>query len=374
MEFRARWYQKAFHQALVGDACDRAIAVWHRRAGKDEVVLHGFRDLSINRVGTYWHCLPAYAQARKALWTAINAHTGKRRIDEIFPPECRETTREQEMFIQFRWGSTWQLIGSDAYDATVGAGPVGIAYSEWALANPSAWAYHRPMLEESRGKAAFITTPRGNNHAKAMLDMAKASPRWFAEVLSVADTGALSQPQLDEALAEYQALYGIDFGRAYFEQEYLCSFSGAMVGAYFGAEMARAEREDRVGAVPVDARHRVHTVWDLGRAVNNPIWCFQVIGGQLRIVDFHIPESEDLEEWVRWLDDRGYRGNDYVPHDIVVTEWGSRRTRFETLVLLGTPAGPHRQGQRWPTACRPGGWRSMPRSSTRIGPSTASKG
>ena len=136
-------------------------------------------------------------------------------------------------------------------------------------------------------------------------------------------------------MAQYQALYGIDFGRAYFEQEYLCSFSGAMVGAYFGAEMARAEREDRVGAVPVDARHRVHTVWDLGRAVNNPIWCFQVIGGQLRVVDFHIPESEDLEEWVRWLDDRGYRGNDYVPHDIVVTEWGSRRTRFETLVLLG---------------------------------------
>ena len=58
MEFRARWYQKAFHQALVGDACDRAIAVWHRRAGKDEIVLHGFRDLSIRRIGTYWHCLP----------------------------------------------------------------------------------------------------------------------------------------------------------------------------------------------------------------------------------------------------------------------------------------------------------------------------
>ena len=93
-EFRARWYQKAFHQALVGDEHDRAIAVWHRRAGKDEVVLHGFRDLSIKRVGTYWHCLPEYAQARKALWTAINAHTGRRRIDEIFPPECRETTRE----------------------------------------------------------------------------------------------------------------------------------------------------------------------------------------------------------------------------------------------------------------------------------------
>ena len=182
MEFRARWYQKAFHQALVGDACDRAIAIWHRRAGKDEVVLHGFRDLSIRRIGTYWHCLPEYAQARKALWTAINAHSGKRRIDEIFPPECRETTREQEMFIQFKWGCTWQLIGSDAYDATVGAGPVGIAYSEWALANPSAWAYHRPMLEESRRQGRLHHHPARQQprqgHARAWRRRARAgSPR-----------------------------------------------------------------------------------------------------------------------------------------------------------------------------------------------------
>jgi phage terminase large subunit len=244
-------------------------------------------------------------------------------------------TREQEMFIQFKWGSTWQLIGSDAYDATVGAGPVGIAYSEWALANPSAWAYHRPMLEESRGKAAFITTPRGNNHAKAMFDYAERTPRWFSQVLTVEETKALTPEQLEEALSEYQSLYGIDFGRAYFEQEYLCSFSGAMVGAYFGAEMAKAEREGRIKPVPVLEALPVHTVWDLGKAVNNPIWCFQVIGQQLRVVDFYIPESEDIEEWVRWLDERGYKGNDYVPHDIVVTEWGSKRTRFETLVSLG---------------------------------------
>jgi len=42
------------------------------------------------------------------------------------------------MFVRMPWGSTWHLIGSDRYDATVGAGPVGIAYSEWALSNPSA--------------------------------------------------------------------------------------------------------------------------------------------------------------------------------------------------------------------------------------------
>jgi hypothetical protein len=73
----------------------------------------------------------------------------------------------------------------------------------------------------------------------------------------------------------------------------------------------------------------------LGATHNNPIWCFQVIGGQLRIVDFYIPESDDLADWCAWLTAQGYAGNDYVPHDIMVTEWGSKRTRIETLRQLG---------------------------------------
>src|SRR3546814_19768025 len=87
------------------------------------------------------------------------------RSDEAFPPETRKRTLNDEMFIELNNGSTWQCIGSDRYNATVGAGPVFISYSEWALCNPSAWAYHRPMLEENGGGAAFITTPRGQNPA-----------------------------------------------------------------------------------------------------------------------------------------------------------------------------------------------------------------
>lgn len=333
-EFRVRWYQRAFHEALVNQKKKRLIEIAHRRWGKDEIVLNGFRELSQKRVGTYWHCFPEYAQARKAIWNGVNGHTGKRRIDEAFPPEIRKRINDNDMFIETTWGSTWQLLGSDRYDATVGSGPVGIAYSEWALCNPGAWAYHKPMIEESNGTAAFITTPRGNNHAKTMFDRAVGNDNWFAELSSVLDTGALTDAQLAESLAEYQDLYGIDLGRAMFEQEYYCSFSGAMVGAYWGAEVAQAERDGRICEVPVDHNYPVHTAWDLGKAVNNPIWCFQVIDGKPRIVDFYRPESDDLEDWIRWLDDKGYKGNDYVPHDAVVTEWGTKRTRVETLQLL----------------------------------------
>ena len=333
--FRVRKYQQAFHRNWITLEKRRLIEIAHRRWGKDEIALNVTRDLALQRPASYWHCLPEYAQARKAIWAAVNPHTGKRRVDEAFPGEIRESVNEQEMFIKLRNGSTWQIVGSDRYNALVGSGVAGVVFSEWALANPSAWGYIRPMVEENGGWAAFITTPRGNNHAKAMYDMARSNPKWFAEVSDVHTTGALSQEALDEALAEYRAIYGLDFGLALFEQEYLCSFSSAMVGAYFGAEMSRAEREGRVKPVPVDIKYPVHTAWDLGKATNNPIWCFQVIGQQLRIVDFYQPESDDLEEWCATLNARGYTGNDYVPHDILVTEWGSKRTRIETLRALG---------------------------------------
>lgn len=341
IERRIRWYQQEFHKALVSGKRRRLIEIAHRRWGKDEIVLQAICEVANNpncpnfRVGNYWHCLPEYAQGKKAIWDAVNANTGRKRLDEAFPPEIVKRRNNTEMFIEFHSGSTYQIIGSDRYDSTVGSGPVGIVYSEWALANPSAWGYHRPMIEENGGWAAFITTPRGNNHAKRMYDMALTSDKWFAELSDVHQTGALSQERLDEALADYQAIYGDDFGRSMFEQEYLCSFSGAMIGAYFGAEMNAAEREGRICTVPVDTRYPVHTAWDLGKAVNNPIWCFQVIAGKPVIVDFYRPDSDDLEEWVAWLKGKGYTGTDYVPHDIVVQEWGTKRTRFETLKMLG---------------------------------------
>lgn len=177
--------------------------------------------------------LPLQTQVRKAIWTAVNPHTGIRRIDEAFPHEIRENTNDTEMFIRFKNGATWQCVGSDGYNNLVGAGVAGVTFSEWALCNPSAWGYIRPMIEENDGWAAFITTPRGRNHAKSLYDMAKADMdkggRWFAEVSSIQDTGALSPEQIKESMAEYIALYGEDLGQAQFEQEYNCFKPDALV-------------------------------------------------------------------------------------------------------------------------------------------------
>lgn len=318
----------------------RAIAAWHRRAGKDDVLLHRTAVAMFERPASYWHCLPEFEQARKAIWTAVNPHTGKRRIDEAFPPEIRESKDEQSMFLRLKNGATWQLIGSDRYNNLVGAGVAGVTFSEFALANPSAWGYIRPMIEENGGWAAFISTPRGRNHFKSLLDMAQRSPSWFAQVLNITDTGALTQEQTDESVEEYVSLYGEDLGRAQFEQEYLCSFNAAILGAFYAREMLALRAEGRIAEIEPDPSRPVHTAWDIGVRDDTSIWWFQVVGAQVFVLDCYTASGAGVEHYAEVCERRArehgwLRGVDYVPHDAKVKEWGTGRTRVETMREYG---------------------------------------
>jgi len=291
----------------------RAIAVWHRRAGKDEIALHHTAVSAFRKIGNYWHCLPEYAQARKAIWTAVNPHTGARRIDEAFPLSLRESTNDHEMFIRLINGSTFQCIGSDQYSRTVGSSAAGVVFSEYALSNPSAWAYMRPMLEENDGWAVFITTPRGRNHAKALYDYAAQRDDWFSELLPVSATGALSVEQQANALAEYKALYGADAGQAAYDQEYEVSFSASIPGSFYAAEMALVRAEGRIIAdVEALPDRPVHRAWDLGVTDSTSIWLYQAQGGQIVMLD-HITNSGVGVEWYRDELFRLYEARGWTP-------------------------------------------------------------
>ena len=337
--WRPRPYQQPMWDYLERGG-KRAIGAWHRRAGKDDVLLHRTAVAAFERPATYWTALPEYAQARKALWAAVNPHTGKRRIDEAFPQELRASTNEQEMFIRFHNGSTWQLVGSDRYNSLVGAGVAGVTFSEFALANPSAWGYIRPMLEENNGWAAFISTPRGRNHFKSLMDMARGNPTWFAQTLSIHDTNALSAEQVEESQQEYIALYGEDMGRAQFAQEYEVSFNAAILGAFYAREMHAVRSEGRIASIQPIPGRPVHRAWDIGVRDDNSIWWFQVVGPRIYILDCYTASGVGVDHYAEVIQQRREEhgfvdGNDYVPHDAKVLEWGSGRTRVESMILHG---------------------------------------
>lgn len=283
--------------------------MWHRRAGKDELALHWTAVAAHKRVGTYWHMLPVAKQARKAIWDAINPHTGKRRIDEAFPPALRETTRDNEMFIKFVNGSTWQVVGSDNYDNLVGSPPIGIVFSEYALAKPQAWDFLRPILAENGGWSLFIYTARGRNHGADLFEMAKSNPKWFAQRLTVDDTQAISPAIIKE---ERDSGMSEDMIR----QEYYCSFDAAVMGAYYGELLNSAEAEGRVCGVPYDSSALVTTAWDLGYGDDTAIWFAQIIGQQVNVIDYYENRGVGLDHYAKVLQSKPYAYHKHLlPHD-----------------------------------------------------------
>lgn len=306
----------------------RAVAVWHRRAGKDSTVLNYTASAAHERIGTYWHMLPMAAQARKVIWDGISKD-GQRMIDQAFPLPLREATNKQEMKIELRCGSIWQLVGSDNYNSLIGANPIGVVFSEYAVADPAAWDYIRPILAENGGWALFIYTPRGRNHGHKLYVAAERSDKWFCEILKASDTHAISeeaiQDERDAGMSEEMI-----------EQEFYCSFDAPLVGAYYGKEMKAAEDAGRVSNVPYDPAIPVSTAWDLGIGDSMAIWFFQEVGKEIRLIDHHEETGQGMPHYAKVLQDKPYVYAEHLaPHDIEVRELGTGKSRKEVLAGLG---------------------------------------
>lgn len=287
-------------------------------------------------VGNYWHMLPEAAQARKAIWKAVNPHTGKKRIDEAFPLKMRRATNDTEMFIEFINGSTWQVVGSDNFNSLVGSTPRGVVFSEWALANPASWAMLRPILAENGGWALFITTPRGKNHAKTMADGHRKDAAWFVQELPATETGVFTPEQLEGERQEYITDHGEAEGGALFQQEYMVSYDAAVIGAYYAGEMAKARQEGRIGRVPYEPAAPVETWWDLGISDTMAIWFAQRVGREVRLIDYYQANGQGLAHYAKVLQDKPYvYGRHIGPHDIEVRELGTGQSRLEVAKLLG---------------------------------------
>jgi phage terminase large subunit len=306
---------------IPSESARHAELIWHRRAGKDEICMHNAACAMVERPATYWHMLPKANQVRKAIWQAVNPTSGIRRIDEAFPDQLF-SKNETEMMVKCRYNpSTWQCLGSDNYEGAIGSPPLGITWSEWAQANPSARGYLRPIIAENKGWQVFITTPRGKNHAYQTFESAKKNPNAFAQLLTVHDTGMLNPQELLVELQEYVDTYGEDMGLALYEQEYECSFTAAIMGAYYGAEFARIDREGRICHCPYEAPWPVHVAMDIGYDDDTAIYWFQIVGGEPRIIGSYANSGKDPDHYCSVL--LGKEVSINFVHDKLEVEFGA---------------------------------------------------
>ncbi|TMJ44881.1 MAG: hypothetical protein E6G86_03045 [Alphaproteobacteria bacterium] len=174
----------------------------------------------------------------------------------------------------------------------------------------------------------FIGTPKGRNAFFALWRRAQSEANWFSLMLKASDTGLIAANELNLARR--------DLSEEQYAQEFECSFEAAVVGAYYGKLMARAEEERRVGRVPHDPAAPVWTSWDLGMRDATAIWFAQAIGRELRIIDYYEGCGVDLGHYVRELAAKPYvYAGHIVPHDAQAKELGTGKSRLEVLAQLG---------------------------------------
>lgn len=339
--WRPREYQQEYlsHMFAGGQfpTRKRAQLVWHRRAGKDSTVINSLAVAAHIRTGTYWHMLPTLNQGRKVVWNGVDKD-GRRIIKQAFPEGLIESINENDMLIRFKNGSFYQVVGSDNYDSLVGTNPLGVAFSEWSIADPTAWNFVRPILKENGGFATFIYTPRGKNHAHEMWEMAKRNKRWFTSHKTVRDTfrddgtPVISEQDVDDEREE-GVLEEI------IQQEYYCSFAGVNVGSIYGrhlqkyAETNQFDFEERMGQ-HWNPDLLVFTAWDIGRNDATAVWFYQIVGTDVLIIDYVEGRGMDAEEWLEKL------GREFpyplatpaLPHDAKAKTFSAKYTPEEIFI------------------------------------------
>jgi hypothetical protein len=227
-KFLPRTYQLPILDAILNKGYKRVLAILPRRAGKDIVGFNLCIRACLQKVCTIYYIFPTYSQARKVIWQGIT-NTGEQIIDYI-PEEIISSKNSQEMSIQFTNGSRLQLVGSDNYDSLMGTNPQGIVFSEYALQDPRAYQYLRPILTSNEGWALFLSTPRGKNHLFELYEIAKQHDSWFCYKLTVEDTNHISLHEIEKE--RHDGVMSEDL----IQQEYYCFPSDQQVLTSMGCK------------------------------------------------------------------------------------------------------------------------------------------
>lgn len=299
-----------------------SVIIAHRRAGKTVACLMDMLDHALRAKlpnSRYAYISPFFVQSKSVAWDYLKA----------FAKPVMLSVNESELRVDLINGSRISLYGGDNGERLRGLALDGVILDEYADMPPNLWnAVVRPALADRKGWGVFIGTVKGRNQLWNLYAGAQSDPEWYSNVLRASETGIIPEDELEDVKRTTTP--------EAFAAEFECDPSAAILGAYFGKDIAEAERAGRITNVSYDDALPVHTSWDLGIGDSTAIWFFQVVGHEIRIIDHYEANGHAIPHYVSELASRGYRyGNDYVPHDARVRSLETGRTRIETLQNLG---------------------------------------
>lgn len=322
MEVRIRlrpWQKRALEKL---DTRDYGVLICHRRFGKTVLAVARLCRNAAQGGSSYRgaYIAPTCRQAKDVAWDYV------KRIALA----AGAKVNEGELRVDFPNGARIRLYGAENPDSLRGLNLCDVVFDEVAQMPYAMWSeIVLPMLLATHGRALFLGTPKGRNALWKVWENARLhEEKWAALMYRASETGILSEEDLAVARRESS--------EAEYEQEYECSFTAAVTGAYYGRLMEQLDREGRIASVPYRPGFPVMTAWDLGFSDSTAIWFAQLVGSEVHVIDYCQASGVGLEHYVRELQKRGYvYGEHLFPHDAAASELGTGTTRLETLRRLG---------------------------------------
>jgi hypothetical protein len=317
--YKPREHQLKVHELLEGKRF--AVVVAHRRFGKTVAALnHLIREAVLNEKETprYAYIAPTYGQAKRVAWDYLVKYT----------TPLGGTNNISELRVDF-WGRRIQLYGSDNPDSLRGQYFDGVIIDEVGDQNPKIWTdIVRPALADRKGWCLFIGTPKGHNHFKELRDRAEKEDGWGLLEFKASETGVVDDTELKAAKNE--------MGEDKYRQEFECSFDAAVEGSYYGQILNELEEKKHMQEIPREELSRTFTAWDLGMGDSTSIWVAQLVGTEVRLIDYYENHGVGLDHYVKWIKDNDYSKAEHIlPHDVRVRELGTGKSRMEMLEESG---------------------------------------
>ena len=117
---------------------------------------------------------------------------------------------------------------------------------------------------------------------------------------------------------------------------WLGAFDERFQGSVYASQIKNAREAGRITSVPIKQGVQVHTVWDLGKSDYTSIWFFQVIGLEVRVVDFYECNNEELDHYADLIRSKGYNyGRHFLPHDSKHERLGMKLSIKDQLSEMG---------------------------------------
>lgn len=304
------------------------VLVCHRRFGKTVFSIMEMIDRALRcdlKNPQFAYIAPTYGQAKRVAWEYLKDFT--KGIPGATPNESElridipRPDRDDKIRIM--------LLGAENPDSLRGIYLDGVVLDEYAQCDPTIWGQViRPALSDRIGWGIFIGTPKGQNHFYDIFNAAIPLDSWYVAVHKASDTNVVDADELLEAQATMTD--------EEYEQEYECSFSAALLGAYYGKYMNELESANQITRVPYDTNAVVDTYWDLGISDSTAIWFIQIVGREVHVIDYLEIAGAGLEKIVKDIKDKPYAfGEHFIPHDGAARELGTGVTRQETLLKYG---------------------------------------